>query len=382
MRVCIVVPYDLTEEGGVKRHAFQLAAALRRLGDEVTIMGASSHAQPDPDVHVFGGILNIRSNGSDNRLALLTPPWRIRRWLRDRDFDVIHVHEPLAPLLAPWASLFAGHAARVATFHAFAEKEELTPKLLRMCGGPLVLPWFDRGIAVSRPAETYARFVWKRELAIIPNGVPTDVFRAGPQHVRRDGEPVKLLFVGHWRDERKGLPTLLAAFERLHAAGLPITLDIVGQGPADTQPPEIPGVHFHGNLSSEAAIAERMRACDIFVAPTTGQESFGIVLLEAMASARSIICTDIDGYRQVVTAENAHMVAPGNVDALAEAIENLVQAPARRQTMGEVNRVRAETYDWDNLVHRVREEYVAAIAQKHNGHKTNGHATNGHRRVG
>src|SRR5262249_51238682 len=158
----------------VKHHAFQLAAELRALGDDVTIMGASSRDSGDPAVQVFGGIVNIPSNGSDNRLAMLTPPWRIRDWLRDHAFDVVHVHEPLCPLLAPWAAIFAGKAARVATFHAFAEKEPIVPRFMRWWSGPLVLRHFDRAIAVSEPAARYARFVWKRELAIIPNGIRLD----------------------------------------------------------------------------------------------------------------------------------------------------------------------------------------------------------------
>ncbi len=357
-----MVPYDLAEEGGVKRHAFHLATALRRLGDEVTIMGASSAPQLDPAVHGFGGIINIPSNGSDNRLAMLTPPWRIRRWLHDHAFDLVHVHEPLCPMLAPWASLFAGRAARVATFHAFAEREAFLPRLMRWWSGPIVLRGFERAIAVSRPAERYARYVWKRDLAIIPNGVPTATFQPGHERAHRDG-PVRLLFIGHWRDGRKGLPVLLEAYGRLRAQGVPVTLDVVGKGPTRAEPPAIPGVRFHGNVSSEDEIAARLRACDIFVAPAMGQESFGIVLLEAMASGRPIVCSEIEGYRQVVTPDHARLVPPGSRDALADAIASLAAAPAERQAMGALNYRSAQAYDWNQVVHRVRDEYVAAIAQ-------------------
>jgi phosphatidylinositol alpha-mannosyltransferase len=361
MRVCIVVPYDLAEEGGVKRHAQHLATSLRRLGDDVTIMGASSEGQHAPDVHVFGGVINIRSNGSDNRVAVLTAPWRIRRWLHDGAFDVVHVHEPLCPLLACWASVFSGGSARVATFHAFAEHEEPTRRFMRWCAGPLVLNGFDRAIAVSRPAEEYARFVWKRDLVIIPNGVPTETFHETPQRAAQPREPIRLLFVGNWRDARKGLPTLLAAVAQLRDRGTTVMLAVVGKGPDGATPPNIPDVRFHGSLTSEEAIAERLRACDIFVAPSTGQESFGIVLLEAMASGCPIICTDIAGYRQVVTRDHARMVAPGSVEELANAIEGLARDPVARREMGKRNRQRAELFDWERIGHRVRDEYVAAI---------------------
>jgi phosphatidylinositol alpha-mannosyltransferase len=364
MKVCMVVPYDLAEQGGVKRHAFQLAQALRDLGDDVTIMGASSIPAPDPSVHVFGGIINIPSNGSDNRLAMLTPPWRIRSWLRAQAFDVVHVHEPLCPLLAPWAVLFAGDAARVGTFHAFAEHEPRVPRLLRKTSGPLVLSRCDRAIAVSAPAAAYARYVWKRDLPIIPNGIPMDAFPATPQVVRRPDEPTRLLFIGHWRDPRKGLPVLLEAMAALHARGVPVALDVVGNGPAGQVPPAQAGVTYHGAVSTEAEVAAHLRACDVMVAPATGQESFGIVLLEAMASARAIICSDIDGFRQVVGDANALRVPAGDAAALADAIAALVADPARRAAMGAGNPGRANAFAWPTLVHQVRAVYDAAIAAR------------------
>ena len=327
-------------------------------------MGASSEPSQEPEVHVFGGIVNIRSNGSDNRLAVLTPPWRIRRWLNDRAFDVIHVHEPLCPLLAPWAAMFAGDAALVGTFHAYAEKEELTPRLMRRWSAPIILPRFDRAIAVSEPAATYARYVWNRELAIIPNGISTETFRPTPQPPHDAGEPVRLLFVGHWRDERKGLPVLLEAFARLRARGVAITLDVVGSGAKGVESPSIPGVRFHGPAAEATEIARHLASCDVFVAPSIGQESFGIVLLEAMASARAIVCSDIAGYRQVVDASNARIVAPGAIDALAAAIEQLAADPDARLGMAEANVARAQSYAWSSVVHRVRAEYQTALAQR------------------
>ncbi len=364
MRICLVVPYDLSEQGGVKRHAFQLGAALRELGDEVTVMGASSHESQDPDVQTFGGIINIRSNGSDNRLAILTPPWRIRGWLLARAFDVVHVHEPLCPLLAPWAAMFAGAAARVATFHAFAEHEAFVPRMMRWWSAPIVLRHFDRAIAVSEPAASYARYAWKRELAIIPNGIPIDVRGDAPSVAPRSDGPLRLLFIGHWRDERKGLPVLLAAVAALRGRGVAVTLDVVGSGPTGVEWPVLDGVTFHGGVSSESEVADHLRACDVFVAPALGQESFGIVLLEAMAAGRPIVCSDIEGFRQVVGESNAALVPPGSPEALATAIEQLGQQPEVRRRFSEANRIRVKEFAWSSLVHRVRDEYVAAVQRR------------------
>src|SRR5262249_47997027 len=121
--------------------------------------------------------------------------------------------------------------------------------------------------------------------------------------------PLRLLFVGNWRDPRKGLPVLLDAYRRLLAAGERVTLDVVGQGTPDERH-ALPGVTLQGSIGIEHLLADRYRACDVFVSPATGQESFGIVLLEAMACGRPVVCSDIRGYRDVVDAEGARLVPP------------------------------------------------------------------------
>jgi phosphatidylinositol alpha-mannosyltransferase len=230
-----------------------------------------------------------------------------------------------------------------------------------------MLPRFERGIAVSQPAAEYAARIWTRPLTVIPNGVPTGTF-APPERDDRalsQGNPLRLLFVGHWRDPRKGLPFLLEACQRLRASGLRVHLDVVGAGASDA--PEHPGVTFHGPVTSEAVLAEHYRRCDLFVAPATGQESFGIVLLEAMACARPIVCSDIPGYRLVVDPSGARLVPPGDAAGLARAITELAQDPERRRQMGGLNRRRAEAFEWGQIARRVREEYLGALAQRWEG---------------
>jgi phosphatidylinositol alpha-mannosyltransferase len=175
---------------------------------------------------------------------------------------------------------------------------------------------------------------------------------------------LRLLFVGHWRDPRKGLRYLLEAHGSLAANGLPLSLDVIGEGTPDATAP--PGVTFHGPVTSEAALAEHYRRCDLFVAPSTGQESFGIVLLEAMACSRPVVCSDIPGYRQVVDPAGARFVAPGDAPGLARAIASLAAHPELRSQMGRINRRRAEAYDWSDIAHRIREQYLGAIAERWN----------------
>jgi phosphatidylinositol alpha-mannosyltransferase len=140
-----------------------------------------------------------------------------------------------------------------------------------------------------------------------------------------------------------------------------VTLDVVGKG---EPPADAPGVTFHGPVADEAVLAEHYRACDVFVAPATGQESFGIVLLEAMASGKPIVCSDIAGYRQVVSADGARLVPPMDVAGLAQAIGALAGDADLRRRMGEVNLERAAQFDWEQLSSRVLDEYQLAVDER------------------
>ena len=334
LRVCMMVTYDLASPGGgVKHHAQQLAAALRRNGDHVTIVGPSSAPIKDEDTATFSGVVNIPANGSDNMLGIFASPWAIAKYFRENRFDVVHVHEPMQPSLSYWSTWLTRHVPHVATFHAFAEQESRGFLLARRFWAKTLFPYFQRGIAVSEPAARYASVTWKKPLAIIPNGVPTDIFTP-PEH----------------------------AYRGLLANRLPVTLDVVGELGEAEPPPELPGLRYHGPVGFDR-LTELYRDCDVFVAPSTGQESFGIVLLEAMSSAKPVVCSDIEGYRQVAIPEGSYLVPPNDANALAERLAHVIKLdPATRRRQGELNRRAAEHYDWDRLAERVRHEYTAAIA--------------------
>ena len=363
LRVCMMVTYDMASPGGgVKQHALHLAASLRRLGDEVMLVGPSSVPTDEPDVHSFGGIVNIPANGSDNNLGLFVSPRAIARFFRTHPFDVIHIHEPLQPALSYWSVWLTRRIPHVATFHAFMEQEPLALRWARRAFAVTLLPWIQRAIAVSEPAARYASYVWRRELPIIPNGVPTGIFTPPAPGVHAQGPQVKLLFVGRIGDSRKGARFLFEAYAGLVARALPVTLDVVGELGQAEPPPELPGLTYHGPVPF-ARLAELYRACDVFVAPSTGGESFGIVLLEAMASGKPLVCSDIEGYRQVATTEGSTLVAPSDARALEDALARVVMTdPDTRRRHGELNRRHAEAFDYDRLAERVRREYRLAIA--------------------
>jgi phosphatidylinositol alpha-mannosyltransferase len=361
----MMVTYDLASPGGVKHHAQQLASALRRRGDHVTLVGPSSKPIDDPHTKTFSGVFNIPANGSDNMLGIFVRPWQVAKYFRNNKFDVIHIHEPCQPSLSYYAIWLTRKIPHVATFHAYAETETKTFILARKIWAPTIFPFFQRGIAVSERAARYASVSWKRPLSVIPNGVPTDIFTpAPPKLINGHKAPVRLLFVGRIGDRRKGARFLFDAYRGLVARGLPVTLDVAGELGQAEPPPQLPGLNYHGAVRFDRLV-QLYRECDVFVAPSTGQESFGIVLLEAMASAKPVVCSDIDGYRQVAVADGSYLVPPGNATALEERLAQVVQLdPLTRHRLGEINRRAAESYDWDRLATRVREEYAAAIAEK------------------
>jgi phosphatidylinositol alpha-mannosyltransferase len=365
IKVCIVVPYDLRFSGGVQKHALNLAQALRRMGDSVDVIGpCSGRAVLSEGVYGFRGVVNLPANGSANQMGLLTFPWTVRRRVRRGHYDVVHLMEPEVPFLPWYANWFAGDSVRIATFHSFGERTVAT-RLARtwICRPQLRL--IDRGIAVSDAAARTARHAWPRPVTIIPNGVDTSVFSPttfDAAHSSKPG-PTRLLFVGHWQDPRKGLPILLEAFDRLRASGVDVTLDIVGHGsPAERR--ESPHITYHGAVDADSRLARLYHSAEIFIAPSTGQESFGIVLLEAMASGRPIVCSDIEGYRGVVRPDGARLVPPRAVGPLADAIAELVRNQPLRRRMGTFNRQRSLSFDWNLVAGSVRAEYLEALSAR------------------
>ncbi|MEO8553304.1 MAG: glycosyltransferase family 4 protein, partial [Kofleriaceae bacterium] len=181
LRVCMMVTYDLASPcGGVKHHAQQLANALRRRGDQVTIVGPASAPIKDEHTKTFPGVVNVPANGSDNQLGIFVRPWQVAKFFRQNKFDIIHVHEPAQPSLSYWSVWMTPRTPHVATFHAYAEQESRGFTFARRFWGSMMFRFFQRAIAASDAAAKYASMVWKRPLSIIPNGVPTSIFTPAP----------------------------------------------------------------------------------------------------------------------------------------------------------------------------------------------------------
>jgi phosphatidylinositol alpha-mannosyltransferase len=287
----------------------------------------------------------------------------VYRYFRTHAFDIIHLHEPFIPILPYYIAWATCGVPKIATFHAYSEQSTKALLLGRAIFSPLILPLIHRAIAVSAPAERHARINWKRPMSIIPNGIRLRRFES--QFSFAPSVVVRLLFVGRRSDERKGFRFLLDAVRHLLARGLPITLDVIGDGNLKPTTAES-GVVYHGRLS-EPELDRWYQACDILIAPSTGSESFGLVLLEAMSAGIPVICSNIDGYRQLANPQGCILFEPADVGALAHAIESLVFQPMKRQAMGKSNRDYAQIFDWKQLSPIVRNEYLHVIFGRERG---------------
>lgn len=368
LRVCLVVPYDLAPQaGGVKQHSLQLKAALERAGDHVVLLGPTSdptRAQHDPDrgIHAFAGVVQVPVNGTVSAVGMAVSPRALYRFFASHTFDVVHLQEPQVPTMAWGICWLQRRLPKVATFHA-ADENDSIPWLRKLTGAALF--WaIERGITVSQAALVRTQQSWPRPLAVIPNGVCTETFYPAPADAKRSPGPLRLVYVGRLADRRKGARVLLEAYAALRARRDDVELTMVGEAQGFGERPQLPGLRYAEQLSNDE-LAEAFRHSDALVAPATGQESFGMILVEAMACGKPVVCSDIPGYMGVVRPEGTLVAPPGDAVGLAAAIERLLAlSPEVRQQMGRDNHAYAQRFAWDALVHEVRREYEAAIAAK------------------
>ena len=369
MRICLVTPYDLSHDGGVNRHVITLAQALRRLGHHVRVLGPASGETP-PRCDGIPGVVPVRGNGSRARVGLLSSKRAVRRYLENGCFDLVHVHEPWVPGPARYAVQCA-QIPLVATFHTFAESEpRMASFARRMLARPLHR--LSLGIAVSNPAADYARRIFDGPIRILPNGIDPTAFAephathgvdgAGP--CPRAPGPLRLLFVGRFDEPRKGLRHLLAAAALLRERGRDFELRVVGPGDplAFGELTRRSGATFVGRVDDHE-LAAMYHWCDLFCAPSTHGESFGVVLIEAMASGRPVVASDIPGYRDA-TAGAAILVPPGDPAALADAIASTADDEWLRHAVVGRGWHRAHQLAWSRVALSLNELYEDVAATR------------------
>ena len=368
MKICLVSPYDYIHPGGVSEHVRHLADELRERGHDVTVLAPSSRVGDDhgiPGYIRIGRSVPVRGNGSVARLALsFHLVRRVRSILKDEDFDIVHYHEPLVPGL-PITLLRFHRGANVGTFHAMARRN-----LGYYYARPFLRRYFKRlhaCIAVSLPARDFVARYFFGDYRIVPNGVDTTRFTPEGRTLpwmRTDGT-VTLLFVGRL-EKRKGLGVLLDAYAALRRERDDCRLVVVGDGPLRNEYQEkvedlgIPDVHFAGRVSNDDLPAY-YRSADVFCSPAVSGESFGIVLLEAMASGLPVLASAIPGFTHVVdSGKDGLLVPPKQPRMWAQAIGVVLNDVGLRRSMGENGIAKSKRYDWQRVVSSILDVYSEA----------------------
>lgn len=353
MRVGIISPYSLTVPGGVQSQILSLARAYRSHGVQAQVLGPCDGAPPEVGVTPLGVSIPTAANGSIAPLAPDVPAQlRTIRALRDEAFDVLHLHEPLAPGPTMTATLMKP-CPLVGTFHAAGSSPAY-----RWLGPATryLAERLDVRCAVSADAEAMARTSLGGSYVRVFNGVELARFATGD--VTASSRPV-VFFIGR-HEERKGLGVLLEAAQQLPDD---VAVWVGGEGPetqglqkrwaADTR------IEWLGRLTEPEKI-ERLRSADVFCAPSLRGESFGIVLLEAMAAGTAIVASDLPGYARVARhGEHAELVAPGDADALARALAKLLSDRSASQALVAAGVERATEFSMSRLAERYLDVFAA-----------------------
>jgi len=364
LRIAQVSPYDFAHPGGVQRHIASLSRELRARGHELSILAPCSSVDPavdigDVDLRTFGRSVPIPTAGSIARISFsVWHEWRLKNMLEEEQFDIVHIHEPLMPMFALTASRFSP-STTIGTFHAYNEgrakgytiwKKILNRGAIRLNGR----------IAVSEPAKAFANRYFNGDYRVIPNGLDVDRFsKPGPKPSILKNEAINMVFVGRINEPRKGLRYALGAYSLLKWEYPNLRLIVVGAGVPDRESYRIMGerslddVVFVGPVADDE-LPDYYQHADIFLAPNTGKESFGFIIIEAMSASTPIIASDIPGFASVMTdGKEGLMFAPKDESAMAHAIKRLIENPGLRVQLGVDGRATVNQYRWDRVADKV-----------------------------
>lgn len=360
-RIGIVCPYSWDVPGGVRSHVADLALTLQSKGYEVSVLAPVEDPDTLPDYVFDGGRpIAVSYNGAVARLSFgVRATRRVRQWIREGNFDIVHIHEPVAPsssLLTCWAA----RGPLVATWHSSHERSRMLSAGYYVA--QTAMEKIRGRIAVSEAArETLVRHIGG-DAVLIPNGVRVADFR-DQESISLEGTQ-KILFLGRIDEPRKGLAVLLEALPQVFSA-----LDrceVIVAGPGDPQEYREfinqswgDRVKFVGAISDEEK-RRILNQADLYVAPHIGGESFGIVLAEAMAAGTAVVASDLPAFDRVLQSGRSGKLFPvGDSEALGEAIIELLTHPIQRQSLVEAANIRVMDFDWDHVVEDVIAVYEA-----------------------
>ncbi len=376
MRIALVSPYSWTYPGGVTRHIEALAERFIEDGHHVRVLspydppdtfaavlhrGARPQTLDAPDYLIsLGRTVGFKANGAVSNLSITPHAMAtLHRELRTGRYEVVHIHEPVAPMIG-WVATEWTRLPLVGTFHSYSENR-FSNGVANLFGARLMLNHLHVRIAVSEAAAWTGRRFFGGHYRVIPNGVhvePDVPALAGHEH---PGDNLRLLFVGQ-SVERKGLPLLLRSFEALREH-IATELTVIGPTAEELAPLMLDnrGVRVLGKVN-DARKREELQRADLLVAPSLHGESFGMVLTEAFAAGTPVVASDIAGYRDVVRdGVDGVLVAPGDAQALAETLRDISEEPERRREMARAAARDVERFAWPHVAEEVLEAYRDAI---------------------
>ena len=366
LKVALVCPYDVAFPGGVSAHIQNLSANLEKNGVDTSIIAPASPGYDDsiPNLIKMGSSITVPTGGSLARISLSV--WlaqHVRNLVKQGEYDVVHLHEPFAGALtlSLLSKSLENGPITIGTFHSFEGSN-----LYKIVPDWLLQKYFRTlhgRIAVSEPAKAYVQKYLPSEYKVIPNGIDAnEVHSVRPYKQLIDGK-VNILFLGRL-EKRKGLRYLLSSFCDLKWKFPHIRLIIVGTGDMDSESQRILGernpddVLHVGSVSHEEKL-RYLKTADIFCSPATGQESFGIVLLEAMSAGLPIVASQIDGYESLLGEEEAFLFRPGDITDLSAKLAILISDKQMRHQMGSHGRKKSELFDWPVVAERILNYYLS-----------------------
>jgi phosphatidylinositol alpha-mannosyltransferase len=361
LRIGICAPYDLARDGGVNSHIRAQAQALRARGHDVTVFGASSRPRPGDAVTV-SPCVSFVIGATDTPIGFDPASWfRVGRLYRERRFDIVHVHEPLMPLV-PWFAVRRSTVPVVATFHTHREGgHRWYPRYRRLF--ETLMTRVRVKVAVSDAARRTVADVFPADYEIIPNGIDVRRFAApAPRPSSLAAGRRHVLYIGRL-EPRKGVDGLIRAMSKVQRRQSDVRLVIVGEGPDRPALESLArasaiDVLFTGRVTDDQ-LPQFVQAADLLCSPALGGESFGIVLLEALAAGRPVVATRIPGYEELAAgADPIRLVPPGDVNGLAAEICTLLADDSRRRELGSKGPAIARRFGWDRIAERLEEIYV------------------------
>ncbi len=363
LRIGIVCPYSWDVPGGVQNHIRDLAEFLLNNGHHVEVLAPATESDDLPEYVVSAGrAVSIPYNGAVARVLFgVGANSRVRSWINDGDFDLLHLHEPAIPslsLLACWA----GEGAMVGTFHAAAKYQKAIVAI-----GPILEPVIEKlsaRIAVSESARLTLTAHLETDAIVIPNGIYADNYRDGSSRSEWTGNTIG--FLGRFEEDRKGLPVLLDALPIISRFIPDIRVLIAGPGDSEevlekVDPQLRNRVEFLGKIS-ESDKTDFLASVSLYIAPNTGGESFGIILAEAMAGGAAVVASDIPAFADVLgNGEFGALFESENSESLAKVTIDLLRDDSKRKELAAAGAVHAQRFDWSQVGEEIFEVYELAM---------------------